>query len=62
MLNILIKINVKHIIKRTITILHIIRHPVFYLKHDVSETGFCLRLEVVLTQLGPIYLDRRGMR
>jgi hypothetical protein len=31
MLNILIKI--------TITILDIIHHPVFYLKHDVAETG-----------------------
>jgi hypothetical protein len=25
----------------------------FYLKHKVSETGFCLRLQVVPTQLGP---------
>jgi hypothetical protein len=30
----------------TITILDIIQLPVFYLKHDVSETGFCLRLQV----------------
>jgi hypothetical protein len=28
--------------------------PVFYLKHNVSETGFCLRLQVKPTQLGPI--------
>jgi hypothetical protein len=24
----------------------IIYRPVIYLKHDVSETGFCLRLQV----------------
>jgi hypothetical protein len=28
----------------TITIHAIIHLPVIYLKHDVSETGFCLRL------------------
>jgi hypothetical protein len=28
----------------TITILDIIHRDVFYLKHDVSETGLCLRL------------------
>jgi hypothetical protein len=28
--------------------------PVFYLKHDVSETGLCLRLHVEPTQVGPI--------
>jgi hypothetical protein len=28
--------------------------PVFILKHNVSETGFCLRLQVEPTQLGPI--------
>jgi hypothetical protein len=27
----------------TITILDIIHRPVFYLKHDCSETGFCLK-------------------
>jgi hypothetical protein len=31
-----------------ITILDIIHRPVFYLKHDVSETGLCLRLQVEL--------------
>jgi hypothetical protein len=31
----------------------IIHCPVFYLKHDVSETEFCLRLHVEYTQLGP---------
>jgi hypothetical protein len=28
----------------TITILNIIHRPVFYLKNNVSETGFCLCL------------------
>jgi hypothetical protein len=33
---------------------------VFCLKHDVSETGFCLRLQVELTfKLGPI--DRTSL-
>jgi hypothetical protein len=36
----------------TITILDIINHPVFNLKHDVSETGFCLRLQMKPTQSG----------
>jgi hypothetical protein len=27
---------------------------VFYLEHDVSETEFCLRLQVEPTQMGPI--------
>jgi hypothetical protein len=31
----------------------IIHRPVFYLNHNVSETGFCLRLQVEPTQLGP---------
>jgi hypothetical protein len=34
----------------TITILDIIRRPVFYLKHDVSETESHIRLQVVPTQ------------
>jgi hypothetical protein len=29
-------------------------HPVYFSKHNVSETGFCLRLQVKPTQLGPI--------
>jgi hypothetical protein len=37
-----------------ITILDIIHLPLFYLTHSVSETGFCLRLQVVHTRLGPI--------
>jgi hypothetical protein len=31
--------------------LGIIHRPVFYLKHDVSDTGFCLRLQVGLVCL-----------
>jgi hypothetical protein len=42
-----------------IKILDIIHNNVFYLKHKVSETGFCLRLQVEPTQLGPI---ERGSR
>jgi hypothetical protein len=38
----------------TITFLYIIRRPVFYLKHNLSGTGFCLCLLVQPTQLGPI--------
>jgi hypothetical protein len=38
----------------TITILDIIRCPAFYLKHNVSETVFCLRIQVEPTQMGPI--------
>jgi hypothetical protein len=32
--------------------LDIIHRPVFYIKHDVSKTGFCLRLQIEPTQLG----------
>jgi hypothetical protein len=38
----------------TITIVDIIHRPAFYLKHDVSDTGFCLRLQVEPTHVGPI--------
>jgi hypothetical protein len=38
----------------TITILDIIRRPVFYIKHDVSEIGFCPRLQVEPTQVAPL--------
>jgi hypothetical protein len=38
----------------TVTILDIINYPVFYLKHDVSETGFCLCLQVEHTQMGTV--------
>jgi hypothetical protein len=30
----------------TITVLDIIHHPVFYLKHNVSKAEFCLHLQV----------------
>jgi hypothetical protein len=43
----------------TISILDIIHRPAFYLKHKVLETGFCLRIPVEPTQLGPI--DRVGL-
>jgi hypothetical protein len=28
-------------------------HPVYFLKHNISETGFCLHFQVRPTQLGP---------
>jgi hypothetical protein len=34
--------------------LDIIHRPIYITKHNVSETGFCLRLQVKSTQLGPI--------
>jgi hypothetical protein len=37
-----------------VTILNIIHRPVFCLKHNVSETGFCLLVQVEPTQLSPI--------
>jgi hypothetical protein len=44
----------------TITTLDIIHGPVFYLKHGISETGFCLRLQVELSQVGQT--DRASIR
>jgi hypothetical protein len=38
--------------------LDIIHRPVFILKHEVSESGFCLSREVKPIQLGSI--DRAG--
>jgi hypothetical protein len=38
----------------TITILDIIRRPVFHLKPKVSETEFCLRFQAEPTQMGSI--------
>jgi hypothetical protein len=38
----------------TITILDIIHRPVFYLKRDVSDTGFYLILQEERNQFGPI--------
>jgi hypothetical protein len=34
-----------------ITIVDIIHHPIFHLKHDVSDTGFYLSLQVEPTKL-----------
>jgi hypothetical protein len=34
------------------TILGIIHRPVFYLKYDVSESGYCRRLQVDSTEVG----------
>jgi hypothetical protein len=39
-----------------ITILGIVHRPVFYLKHDVSETGFFLRPK---TEASSIYWDQK---
>jgi hypothetical protein len=44
----------------TITDLNIIHRLVIYIKHDVSEAGFCLRLKVVPTHLGPIGRAKSG--
>jgi hypothetical protein len=38
----------------TLKILEIIHRPVFYLKLDVMETGFCLRIQVEPVQMGPV--------
>jgi hypothetical protein len=37
----------------TFIILDIISSSVFYLKHDISETGFCPRQQMKPTQMGP---------
>jgi hypothetical protein len=34
--------------------LYLKRHPVYFSKHNVSETGLILRLQLKPTQLGPI--------
>jgi hypothetical protein len=34
--------------------LYLKHRPVYFPKHSVSETGFCLRLQAKPTQLGPI--------
>jgi hypothetical protein len=43
-----------HISILTNTILDIFHCPVLYLKHNIFVIGFCLRLQVEPTQLGPI--------
>jgi hypothetical protein len=35
-----------------ITIMDVVHRPVFYLKHKISKTGFCLGRQVERTQLG----------
>jgi hypothetical protein len=34
--------------------MNIVHRPVFYLKHDFSLTGLCLRLQVEPTHVDPI--------
>jgi hypothetical protein len=43
----------------TIKILDIIHCPIFYLEHNVSEIGFCLRLQVVPTYLNQVDIARQ---
>jgi hypothetical protein len=38
----------------TITILYVNLPPVSYLKLNVSETGFCLRVHMEPTEFGPV--------
>jgi hypothetical protein len=40
-------------VNMTVTILDIIHHPKFNLKHKISETRFYLRLQAEFTNLGP---------
>jgi hypothetical protein len=46
-----------HYMNITLTILEFIYRPVFYSKHNVSETGFYLSVQVVSPQLGPVARD-----
>jgi hypothetical protein len=55
LLNVFVQLaNKRRFKQKKIIILDVIHGPDFYLKHDHSETGFCL-LQVGLAQLGPIY-------
>jgi hypothetical protein len=45
---------VNTVLNITITFEDIIHCFVFYLKHNVSETGLCLHLQMKATQFGPI--------
>jgi hypothetical protein len=45
---------VKKVYSIILTVLDIIHRPGFHLTHDVSETGFGLRLQVEPVQLDPI--------
>jgi hypothetical protein len=59
-----------YLASQIIMFLDIIHRPVFYLKHrpiyiskhNVSEIGFCIRLQVKPTQLGPIQLVPTNLR
>jgi hypothetical protein len=42
--------------------LYLKNRPVYFSKHIVSETGFCLRLQVKPSQLGPIDTARPYLR
>jgi hypothetical protein len=44
----------KHTFYTIIVFANIIHRPVFYLQHNVSETGFRPLYQVEPTQLGPI--------
>jgi hypothetical protein len=44
----------------TITILDITHPPVFYLKHGVSETEFCLRLQVAQLSMFHLRTERES--
>jgi hypothetical protein len=41
----------------TVTILDIIQNPVFYLKQNISKTGFGHLFKIEHSKLGPIYRD-----
>jgi hypothetical protein len=45
-----------------IMFLNTVHRPVYIFKHNVSETGFCLRLQVKPIQLGPIARDSPYLR
>jgi hypothetical protein len=46
----------------TVIVLNIIHRPAFYLKHDVSESAFYLRLQVEHTQIGAIHTASVSIR
>lgn len=45
-----------YVLIRNSVILNIIHRLVICLKHDVSDTSLCLRLQVELAQLVPVYV------
>jgi hypothetical protein len=52
----------KKAFNETVIIFDIIRRPVFYLQHNLSEIGFCLRLQVEPIQRGPINIASLCLR